>query len=83
MLLMLKEMYGSKGIQTDAKLPQQTMSIERVSPSSSTSLGVYLPSRSNVGTPSTFAPITEVDPTVPISNKPVGPPPKTGFVPKS
>jgi hypothetical protein len=31
MLMMLKEIYGSMGIQTDAQLPQQTLSIERVS----------------------------------------------------
>ncbi|XP_011505031.1 PREDICTED: SEC23-interacting protein isoform X2 [Ceratosolen solmsi marchali] len=35
MLMMLKEIYGSMGIQTDAQLPQQTLSIERVSGSPS------------------------------------------------
>ncbi|XP_014485037.1 PREDICTED: uncharacterized protein LOC106749771 isoform X2 [Dinoponera quadriceps] len=80
MLLILKEMYGSMGIQTDAQLPQQTMSIERASPSPSLNLAALSPSRSNVGTPS---PVMGVDPTVPISNKSVGPPPKAGFVRKS
>ncbi|XP_011337475.2 SEC23-interacting protein isoform X2 [Ooceraea biroi] len=81
MLLILKEMYGAMGIQADAQLPQQTLSIERVSPSPSLNVSSALsPSSSNVGTPS---PVVGVDPTVPISGKPVGPPPKAGFVPKS
>lgn len=80
MLLILKEIYGSMGIQTDAQLPQQTMSIERVSPSPSLNLSALLPSGSNVGTSSS---VMGVDPTVPISNKTVGPPPKAGFVRKS
>jgi len=80
MLLILKEIYGSKGIQTDAQLPQQSMSIERVSPSPSLTLSAALsPSGSNVGT----SLVMGIDPTVPMSGKPVGPPPKTGFVPKS
>ncbi|XP_011707116.1 PREDICTED: phospholipase DDHD2-like, partial [Wasmannia auropunctata] len=80
MLLILKEIYGSRGIQTDAQLPQQSMSIERVSPSPSLNLPAALsPSGSHIGTSSVMG----VDPTVPISSKPVGPPPKTGFVPKS
>lgn len=83
MLLMLKEMYGSMGIQTDAQLPQQTMSIERVSPSPSLNLGAFTPSRSNVETPSACSPVRGMNPIMPMSNKPVGPPPKTGFVPKS
>jgi len=79
MLLILKEIYGSKGIQTDAQLPQQSMSIERVSPSLSLTLSAALsPSGSNVGTS-----LMGIDPTVPMSGKPVGPPPKAGFVPKS
>ncbi|XP_058803770.1 SEC23-interacting protein-like isoform X2 [Phymastichus coffea] len=74
MLLILKEIYGSMGIQTDAQLPQQSLSIERVSiPSVSTS-------PSNVTSPT--APYG-MDPTVPISLKNVGPPPMTGFVRKS
>ncbi|XP_011155044.1 SEC23-interacting protein isoform X2 [Harpegnathos saltator] len=77
MLLILKEMYGAMGIQTDAQLPQQTMSVERMSPSPSMSLAALSPSGSNVGTPSL---VMGIDPTVPISNKPVGPPPKAGFV---
>ncbi|XP_032672390.1 SEC23-interacting protein-like isoform X2 [Odontomachus brunneus] len=83
MLLMLKEMYQSMGIQTDAQLPQQTMSIERVSSSPSLNLGAFSPSRSNVETPSACSPVRGMNPIVPMSNKPVGPPPKTGFVPKS
>ncbi|XP_011878707.1 PREDICTED: SEC23-interacting protein-like isoform X2 [Vollenhovia emeryi] len=79
MLLILKEIYGSRGIQTDAQLPQQTMSIERVSPSPSLNLPASSPSGSNAG-PSL---VMGTDPTVPMSSKPVGPPPKTGFVPKS
>lgn len=80
MLLILKEIYGSRGIQTDAQLPQQSMSIERMSPSPSLNLSAALsPSGSNVGTPLVMG----VDPTVPMSSKPVGPPPKAGFVPKS
>lgn len=79
MLLILKEIYGSKGIQTDAQLPQQTMSIERMSPSPSLNLAVALSNNeSNVETSA-----MGIDPTVPISSRPVGPPPKTGFVPKS
>ena len=80
MLLILKEIYGSKGIQTDAQLPQQSMSIERMSPSPSLNLAAALsPSKSNIGT----SLVMGVDPTVPMSSKSVGPPPKTGFVPKS
>ncbi|XP_018313579.1 phospholipase DDHD2 isoform X4 [Mycetomoellerius zeteki] len=80
MLLILKEIYGSKGIQTDTQLPQQSMSIERMSPSPSLNLAsASLPSKSNIGT----SLVMGVDPTVPMSSKPVGPPPKTGFVPKS
>lgn len=79
MLLILKEIYGSRGIQTDAQLPQQTMSIERVSPSPSLNLSSALSNNeSNVGTS-----VMGIDPTVPISSRPVGPPPMTGFVPKS
>lgn len=78
MLLMLKEIYGSRGIQTDTQLPQQSMSIERVSPSPSLNLSALSASGSNVGTP-----LMGIDPTVPMSGKSVGPPPKTGFVPKS
>lgn len=80
MLLILKEIYGSRGIQTDAQLPQQSLSIERVSPSPSLNLSAALsPSGSNVGT----SLVMGIDPTVPMSSKSVGPPPKTGFVPKS
>ncbi|XP_012539390.1 uncharacterized protein LOC105838396 isoform X2 [Monomorium pharaonis] len=80
MLLILKEIYGSRGIQTDTQLPQQSMSIERVSPSPSLNLSTPLsPSGSNV----TTSPVMGIDPTVPMSGKLVGPPPKAGFVPKS
>lgn len=81
MLLILKEIYGSRDIQTDAQLPQQSMSVERISSSSSSSLNspAFSPSGSNVGT----SLVMGIDPTVPMSGKPVGPPPKAGFVPKS
>ena len=75
MLMILKEIYGSMGIQTDTQLPQQTLSIERVStPSISAS-----PSTVTSPTSATYG----VDPTAPIAAKPVGPPPTTGFVRKS
>ncbi|XP_029051027.2 SEC23-interacting protein-like isoform X1 [Osmia bicornis bicornis] len=80
MLMILKEIYGSAGIQTDAQLPQQTLSIERTSPSmsvasstSSTTNCEIRPSVSPAG----------MDPTAPIPEKMVGPPPKAGFVRKS
>lgn len=79
MLLILKEIYGSRGIQTDTQIPQQSMSFERVSPSPSLNLSALSPSGSNAGTSLAMG----VDPTVPMSSKSVGPPPKTGFVPKS
>lgn len=34
-LFIMKEIYASLGIEADSKIPQQTMSIERPSPSSS------------------------------------------------
>lgn len=74
MLMILKEIYGSMGIQTDAQLPQQSLSIERVAtPSFSTN-------NSNVASPTTNY---GMDPTVPIGSSPVGPPPVSGFVKKS
>ncbi|XP_012139228.2 uncharacterized protein LOC100879519 isoform X2 [Megachile rotundata] len=80
MLMILKEIYGSAGIQTDAQLPQQTLTIERASPAmsmiSSTPSTTKCEVRSSV-------PVMGVDPTAPISEKAVGPPPKTGFVRKS
>lgn len=80
MLLILKEIYSSMGIQTDAQLPQQTMSIERASPSSSLNLSpATSPSKSNAGT---SLPVG-VDPTAPMSGQPVGPPPIVGFVRKT
>lgn len=70
MLLILKEIYGSMGIQTDAQLPQQSLSIERVAtPTLSNSYN------SNV--------MYDMEPVVPISTKSVGPPPISGFVRKS
>ncbi|XP_012281532.1 SEC23-interacting protein [Orussus abietinus] len=79
MLMMLKEIYGSTGIQTDAQLPQQTMTIERVSPSTSLS-GASLPSPAEPGTsdPPADIPTTEAAPP-PLP----GPPPTSGFVRKS
>ncbi|CAL7945667.1 unnamed protein product [Xylocopa violacea] len=78
MLLILKEIYSSAGIQTDAQYPQQTLTIERSPPSPSI---IPLSTRCDDKAPS--APVLGMDPTVPISEKLVGPPPKTGFVKKS
>lgn len=77
MLLILKEIYGSMGIQTDAQLPQQTLSIERVSTPSISA------SPSNVTSPIAAPMYVGMDPTAPVSAKPVGPPPTVGFVRKS
>ncbi|KAJ8684380.1 hypothetical protein QAD02_020172 [Eretmocerus hayati] len=74
MLMILKEIYGSMGVQTDAQLPQQSLSIERVSTPS------FSPSTSNVASPTE---LSGMDPTMPISAKAVGPPPMTGFIRKS
>lgn len=82
MLLILKEIYGSNGIQADAQLPQQTMTIERQSPTSlqSTSFTPGTSITDSATTLSTISPSMNVDPTAPINNKPVGPPPLSGFV---
>lgn len=74
MLLILKEIYGSMGIQTDAQLPQQSLSIERVS-TPTISAGP-----SNVTSPKTPY---GMDPTAAVTSKNVGPPPMAGFVRKS
>ncbi|KAK9304382.1 hypothetical protein QLX08_004179 [Tetragonisca angustula] len=71
MLMILKEIYGSTGVQADAQLPQQTLCVERMSPSPSLSS-----SSKNDGA-------YGMDPTAPISERPIGPPPKSGFVKKS
>ncbi|XP_051176595.1 SEC23-interacting protein-like isoform X2 [Leptopilina boulardi] len=77
MLLMLKEIYGSMGIQADAQMPQN-ITIERVSaPSTPGPSNLY---QNNLTSPSSYF---GVDPTAPISNKSVGPPPITGFIRKS
>ncbi|XP_076658889.1 uncharacterized protein LOC143362526 isoform X2 [Halictus rubicundus] len=80
MLMILKEIYGSEGIQTDAQLPQHTIPIERATPSPS-----LMPSPSTSSKNSITAPVPGigVDPTAPTTSKPVGPPPKSGFVKKS
>ncbi|XP_017877107.1 SEC23-interacting protein-like isoform X2 [Ceratina calcarata] len=79
MLMILKEIYGSVGIQTDAQLPQQTLSIERVSPSPSlVSSSSKCDDRIPVATS-----VMGVDPTAPMSDKLIGPPPKSGFIKKS
>lgn len=73
MLLILKEIYGSTGIQTDAQLP--TLSLQVCpTPNSST---VYETDEL------LHNPVIGIDPTAPISEKLVGPPPKSGFVKKS
>ncbi|KAG7190394.1 hypothetical protein KM043_006500 [Ampulex compressa] len=79
MLMMLKEIYGSTGIQADAQLPPQTLSIERVPPSPSVLSSPIFPSKSELEEQT----ISGMDPTAPMSSKPVGPPPKAGFVKKS
>ncbi|XP_031837403.1 uncharacterized protein LOC116429085 isoform X2 [Nomia melanderi] len=80
MLLMLKEIYGSMGIQTDAQLPQQTLSIERTTPSPSLVSSPSTSSKCDITSP---IPGTAIDPTAPISDKSIGPPPMSGFVRKS
>lgn len=79
MLLILKEIYGTRGIHTDAQSPQlhQSMTIERPFPSTSPSSSIH----SDI---SSSAMQIGMDPTAPISNKvPIGPPPMAGFVRKS
>lgn len=78
MLLILKEIYSSMGIQTDTQLPQQSLSIER--PATPT---LASPS-SSVTTPASGgrSPVLGMDPTAPIGNVAVGPPPTSGFVRK-
>ncbi|KOX76153.1 SEC23-interacting protein [Melipona quadrifasciata] len=76
MLMILKEIYGSTGVQADAQLPQQTLCVERMSPSPSLSS-----SSKNDGASSTMR--VGMDPTTPISERSIGPPPKSGFVKKS
>ncbi|XP_043520205.1 SEC23-interacting protein-like isoform X2 [Frieseomelitta varia] len=71
MLMILKEIYGSTGVQADAQLPQQTLCVERIPPSPSLSS-----SSKNDG-------VYGMDPTAPISERSIGPPPKSGFVKKS
>lgn len=73
MLLILKEIYGSTGIQTDAQLPALSLQV-CPTPNSST---VY----ETDGL--LHNPIMGIDPTAPVSEKLVGPPPKSGFVKKS
>ncbi|CAK9800709.1 Phospholipase DDHD2 [Anthophora plagiata] len=79
MLMMLKEIYGSAGIQTDTQLPQQTLTIERTSPSPSLSSSSSTKCDGSVP----VVPVMGMNPTAPISEKPIGPPPKSGFVRKS
>lgn len=80
MLMILKEIYGSEGIQTDTQLPQHTIPLERATPSPSLMLS---PSTSSKNSITASVPGIGVDPTAPTSSKPVGPPPKSGFVKKS
>ncbi|XP_046489225.1 SEC23-interacting protein isoform X1 [Neodiprion pinetum] len=93
MLMMLKEIYGSMGIQSDAQLPQQTLTIERaplstvVMPRANQPAYTSNPGTSAVAESSFDGKSTPVvmgmDPTAPISERPVGPPPTTGFLRKS
>ncbi|GLV42976.1 Phosphatidic Acid Phospholipase A1 [Carabus blaptoides fortunei] len=61
MLLILKEIYSSMGILTDNKIPQQTMSVERSTPSSTPGssramdITAPLPSMPLIGAPGTSA----------------------------
>lgn len=99
MLMMLKEIYGSMGIQSDAQLPQQTLTIERSSPSpvmSRANINVNVntntatsgfgnsvsPVVTSIGQKMT-TPIMGMDPTAPITERPIGPPPTSGFLRKS
>ena len=83
MLMMLKEIYGTNGIQADAQLPPQTMTIERVSPSPSIPSMSGASSSRQSQSPSEVTTPIGVDPTAPMTSTPVGPPPITGFVRKS
>lgn len=98
MLMMLKEIYGSMGIQSDAQQPQQTLTIERASPSpvmpQANTSSAYSNSGPMYGTSSggpslrfegksPAAVQIGMDPTAPISEKPLGPPPTSGFLRKS
>ncbi|XP_057340973.1 phospholipase DDHD2 isoform X2 [Microplitis mediator] len=88
MLLILKEIYGTNGIQADAQMPQQLLTPTSVSFSSTESLSSPLSEHPSASTSvlashSTTPPLQGVDPTAPITQKSVGPPPKSGFVRKS
>lgn len=72
MLLILKEIYGSSGIQTDAQLPALSLQVCPTPNSSTYETDGLL-----------HNPVMGIDPTAPISEKLVGPPPKSGFVKKS
>ncbi|XP_034937125.1 phospholipase DDHD2 isoform X2 [Chelonus insularis] len=78
MLLILKEMYNSSGIQADAQLPQQMLTSNQVSYLSSNSLS------SSSLSPGPMSPQQTIDPTAPPMNPEfIGPPPKSGFVQRS
>lgn len=72
MLMILKEIYGSMGIQSDGQIPQQTMTIERPPPSPKQSRAAVQKQE-----------ILGMDPTVPIAqNVNLAPPPTSGFIRK-
>lgn len=74
MLLILKEIYGSMGVESDSQIPQQTMTIERPPPSPKQSRAALQRQQDTLG----------MDPTVPIAqNVSLGPPPMSGFVRKT
>ncbi|XP_078047652.1 uncharacterized protein LOC144475532 isoform X2 [Augochlora pura] len=79
MLMILKEIYGSQGIQTDAQLPQHTIPMERSTPSPSLTPTSPSFSKNSV---TASVPGIGIDPTAPASSKIVGPPPMCGFVKK-
>lgn len=75
-LLMLKEIYSSMGATSDSQIPQQTMTIERATPSPNSVKKSHSP----------LAQVSQMgmDPTVPSQVKgDLHPPPTTGFIRKT
>ncbi|KAK0086211.1 hypothetical protein PV325_003562 [Microctonus aethiopoides] len=94
MLFILKEMYGSNGIQADAQLPQQIMRATERGSLSLSSTSLSLSETSFVSGPSTTlgtpvhseinSTLSRIDPTTPMTTiKSVGPPPTSGFIRKT
>lgn len=73
MLMILKEIYGSIGVQADSQIPQQTLTIERPPPSPQQTRAANK-NQEQLG----------MDPTMPIAqNVCLGPPPTAGFIRKT